>query len=67
MDKESSLVEGSIDRIIKFKEQRQKVGKNKHKEEGKGRIKSDMKDRKNRTTLQNCICSLKVELSNILQ
>ena len=46
MDKESSLVEGSIDRIIKFKEQRQKVGKNKHKEEGKGRIKSDMKDRK---------------------
>lgn len=53
MDKESSLVEGSIDRIIEFKEQRQKVGKNKHKEEGKGRIKSDMKDRKNRTTLQN--------------
>ena len=67
MDKESSLVEGSIDRIIEFKEQRQKVGKYKHKEEGKGRIKSDMKDRKNRTTLQNCIRSLKVELSNILQ
>ena len=39
-----------------------KKDKNKRKEEAKGRITSDMEDRKKLyTTLQNCTCSLEVE------